>query len=308
MKKIKFLVLSVLVMSAFMSCVDDDNDELTGGALTGGLVNLTNPSVGYVVGNNATYTLFGTVLQTTNATTNIDVYKSFTSVTDGTSEEVFHTSIPISNTTPGETADFSFSVTYEDLIAGLTLNGSPLPASDGELNIGDGWTIRFLSTTSDGGEVMNSSTALISVGTRFAGKYATVEALYYRINVLTYTEADWPDVTEIQSVDATTYRVVEYFGAFNGNEWYFQIDENDKISYPDETPDGDAQTGNGQPLVTCQSNPSYFADDGLPCGADANVVVRDDVAGKDRLYMTYGYFTSGSGPRTFWQVMEKIPE
>jgi Na+/H+ antiporter NhaD/arsenite permease-like protein len=101
---------------------------------------------------------------------------------------------------------------------------------------------------------------------------------------------------------------VEYFGAFNGNEWYFQIDENDIISYPEETPDGDAQAGNGQPLITCQSNPSDFAADGLPCGADANVVVRDDVTGKDRLYMTFGYFTAGSGPRTFWQVMEKIPE
>ena len=110
----------------------------------------------------------------------------------------------------------------------------------------------------------------------------------------------------IESVDATTYRVVEYFGAFNGNEYYFQIDENDKITYPAETPDGDAQTGNGEPMTTCALNPGDLTN--VPCGADTNIVIRDDVSGKDRLVMTFGYFTGGSGPREFYQVLEKIVE
>lgn len=43
------------------------------------------------------------------------------------------------------------------------------------------------------------------------------------------------------------------------------------------------------------------------CG-NSNFVVRDNVDGKDKLYMSFGYYTTGSGPREFYQVMEKIVE
>jgi hypothetical protein len=45
------------------------------------------------------------------------------------------------------------------------------------------------------------------------------------------------------------------------------------------------------------------------CGT-SNFVVRDDVEGKDRLVMSFGYYTgSGAvGPRVFYQVLEKIVE
>ncbi|OMP30257.1 hypothetical protein BKM32_12810 [Mangrovimonas sp. DI 80] len=290
-----------------VSCIDDDNDELTGGATTGGLISLNNAAIGYVVGNGATYTASGNIYQGKVKTVNVDIYKSFTSSASGNStEEILYDSVAITDTELGTNAPFSTSFTYEDLIEGLTLDGSPLPASDSELNIGDYWTLRYESTLDNGEVVAGAAITKVSVGTRFAGLYRCLEAEYYRIGVLTYTASDWPSETTIESVDATTYRVVEYFGAFNGNEWYFQIDENDKISYPDETPSGDAQTGNGQPLITCESNAGDFGD--VPCGSATNYVERDDVNGEDKLYMTFGYYTSGSGPRTFYQVMEKIVE
>lgn len=305
MKNLKIFLTLILALSFVTSCIDEDNDELTGNAITGGLLTLNNTAIGYVVGNGSTYTATGSVYQGDVQTVKVEIYKSFTS-SAGTSNEALYDTITISDTAIGDNGTFSTSFTYEDLISGLTLAGSPLPANDGELAIGDYWTLRYVSTLSTGEVVSNANTTKVSVGTRFAGLYRTVDAAYYRIGVLTYTEVDYPAVTVIESVDATTYRVVEYFGAFNGNEWYFQIDENDKITYPDETPAGDAQTGNGQPFITCESNPNDMIT--VPCGADTNIVIRDDVNGEDQLVMSFGYYTAGSGPRTFYQVLEKIVE
>uniref|UniRef100_UPI0037848390 hypothetical protein n=1 Tax=Flavobacterium sp. TaxID=239 RepID=UPI0037848390 len=65
--------------------------------------------------------------------------------------------------------------------------------------------------------------------------------------------------------------------------------------------------GNGQPFITCLTNPADMAP--VYCGT-SNFVVRDDVEGKDRLVMSFGYYTgSGAvGPRVFYQVLEKIVE
>lgn len=296
----------ILAVSFTTSCIDDDNDELTGGATTGGLLSLNNTAIGYVVGNGATYTATGSVYQGNSQTVKVDIYKSFTSSATGdTSNETLYESIDIANTTVGSSGTFSTSFNYEDLIAGLTLNGSPLPASDGELAIGDFWTLRYESTLNNGAVVSNATVTKVSVGTRFAGLYRTLEAVYYRIGVgPNAVAADWPAVTVIESVDASTYRVVEYFGLFNGNEWYFQIDADDNIIYPEETPSGDPQTGNGQPFITCLTNPLDMVN--VPCGSETNKVIRDDANGEDRLLMSFGYYTAGSGPREFYQDLEKI--
>ena len=308
MKNIKYLILSLFAFAAITSCIDDDNDELTGNNDVGGLVSVNNGLIGYVVGNDGTYTAAGSVYQGKVQTNKIDIYKSFTDAATGeTSNENLLVSIPISDITIGKKVAFDFSFKYEDLIAGLTLNGAPLPANDGELNIGDFWELRYESSTSDSDTQFNGSTTKVSVGTRFAGTYRTLDAAYYRIGVLTYSTADFQNFVPeqvIESVDATTYRVVEYFGVFGGNTWYFQIDENDKISYPAETPDGEAQTGNGQPFITCELNPGDMTN--VPCGSNTNYVERDDVTGADKLYLSYGYFTGGSGAREFYQVLEKI--
>ena len=303
MKKIKYLILPLIALAAF-SCIDEDNDALTGNAITGGLVSLDAEAIGYVVGNDGTYTISGSVYQGRVQTTNVDIYKSFTSGKKN-SNEILFTSLPISNTTISENGTFEYSFKYEDLIEGLNVDGVDLPTSDSELTIGDFWTLRLASTTSEGNVNFNARTARVSVGTRFAGLYNVIESVYWRIGVRR-DDVEWPDEMLIESVDATTYRVVEYFGAFNGNEYYFQIDENDRITYPNLTPDGDPQTGNGQPLTTCEANPGDLTN--VPCGMLSNLVIRDDVNGKDQLKMTFGYFTAGSGPREFYQVLEKKTE
>ena len=43
------------------------------------------------------------------------------------------------------------------------------------------------------------------------------------------------------------------------------------------------------------------------CGdADHNTVLLDNVNGKDIITMSFGYYTAGSGPREFYQQMEKV--
>ena len=216
---------------------------------------------------------------------------------------LFFKNVTFPNATQLETINFNF--TYNELSEGIIVNGQPLPTNDTELEIGDYWTLTYVSKTSSGNEALNNKSTKVSVGTRFAGNYRCVEAEYYRLGVLTYTAADWPASTTIESVNSTTYRVVEYFGVFSGNEYYFTIDENDVIGYPDNTPDGTPQSGNGQPFITCLSNPADMTP--VYCGS-SNYVIRDDVEGKDRLVMSFGYnTTSGAvGPRVFYQVLEKI--
>ncbi|MGB6269223.1 MAG: hypothetical protein WBF67_09460 [Olleya sp.] len=307
MKNFKFFLSLILVASFATSCIDDDNDELTGNAIEGGLLSLDKTAIGYVVGNGATYTASGSVYQGNVQTTKVDIYKSFTSSSTGeTTNEVLYDSSTIGNTQIGSEGTFETSFDYDDLIAGLTLGGSPLPASDASLNIGDFWTLRYESTLSTGQVVNSAATTKVSVGTRFAGIYRTIEGVYWRIGVLSAQTGSWPSETVIESVDATTYRVVEYFGLFNGNEWYFQIDANDNITYPNETPAGDAQSGNGQPFITCISHPQELSN--IPCGAATNIVERDDVNGEDKLFMSFGYLTGNTAgnSREFYQVLEKI--
>jgi len=165
--------------------------------------------------------------------------------------------------------------------------------------------VRAYATNAAGTSYGNEITFTTKVG--FEGIYRTVDAFYYRIGVRTYSTADWPAETTIEAVNATTYKV-NNLGPFNatgvnntGNTWYFTI-VNDVIDIP-LTYNGTIQLGNSQPFISCSSNPADMA---LVNCASSNVVIRDDVNGKDRLKMSFGYYTPGSGPRVFYQDLELI--
>lgn len=203
-------------------------------------------------------------------------------------------------------SNYELTFTYPELIEGLTIGGNPLPSSDSTLQIGESWSLVFVSTTSEGKVHENVTKAKVAVGTRFAGTYRCLVGAYYRLGVLSASGGDWPGSTTIESVDETTYKVVEYFGIFSGNEYFFNMDVNDVITYPANKPDGTPQLGNGQPFITCSTNPSDFAAVSIDCTSSSNRGVRDNVDGKDKLFMSYGYFTTGSGPRVFYHELEKI--
>lgn len=311
MKKINY-ILSLLVIAFTISC-DSDPDNITTIDRTGGILQLDKELIGYVVGDNGTYTASGKAYQGAVKTTHVDIYKTFTnSVTGESSNEALLSSIDITSTTTGTNSTYSSSFNYADLISGLTIGGAAISANDGDLNIGDYWTLRYASTTSEGYVNTNYKTTKVAVGTRFAGVYKVIASDYWRIGVQSGA-ANWVgEERVIESVDATTYRhigvgpfdvdtVVAGFG-YDATEahLFFSITALDEVNYEG--------VGNTtlltQPYMSCVTDPAEF--NNVPCDATSNYVVRDNVDGKDLIYMTYGYLTPGSGPREFYEVLEKI--
>ncbi len=320
MKNIKKYFIAVLTIGILFSC-EKDSDSLTGNKNIGGLLTIQKRLVSYVIGDGTgtEYKNSFSSYQGEIKVTKVNIYKNFVD-TNGTavetddvkSNEVLLRTIDVP--TVDQFTKVEYGLTYLQLIQGLTVAGVPMSSDDTTLNIGDYFTLRYESITSDGKVVQNSlatASTKVAVGTRLAGTYRCLEGIYYRIGVLNSGTSAWPAETIIESVDATTYRVVNRFGLFgpsatpppDDNTWYFKVVGN-TISYPAQEPDGStAQTGNGQPFITCQSNPASFNPE-VNCG-NSNFVILDNVnGGKDKLHMTFGYL-SPSGPRVFYQVLEK---
>ena len=301
MKNIKYLILSLFTVISLGACVENDNDELTGGATTGGLLSVNNQLISYVVGSGATYVATGSVFQGREQTTSIDIYKSFTNNTTGSvSNEVLLKTITIGDTTMGTTFGFDLTFTYEELITDLTIDGAPLPANDGNLNIGDYWSLRYASNTSEGDLNFNAKTTKVAVGTRYAGVYTVEDSSYFRLGV---DGGNWNGTDRIiESVNASIYRH-KGVGFWDDNEFYFTVDNaTGVITIMDVDLDGNGVNLNGQPIMTCESNNGFTV---LECGASSSLAVPDDVDGADELIMTVGYLTAGSGPREFFQRMVK---
>jgi len=306
----------------FIQC-DSEDDLVTENAKEGGLFEATNPSLNYVVGDGKSYAFDFIIYQSPSIkTTSFDVYKSLykgpvawsdpndtthltaDSIPAAWSDEILQETITV--TTALTHSVSTTPLDFAALVAGLTIDvvGQEIPTSDADMRIGDYFYFRIVNTLDDGREVEQVTKPKLTVATRFAGAYKCNFAEYYRLGVLTYSTADWPAVTQIESVDAITYKVIEYFGAFSGNTLYFQIDPATLvISYPLVWA-GVEQTGNDYPIITCTDNPGDFIA-AVHCDA-SNIVVKDDDEGKDKLYMTFGYRTGA--PRVFYQVMEKIVE
>ena len=158
------------------------------------------------------------------------------------------------------------------------------------------------------GVVSNGRTDQIEVTIEFlcfseiTGTYETLDAEYWRLGVLNLDEASWPAEIEILYICNDTFRVLEWIGPFNLNEWYFKVNDDGIISYPATRPNGSPQRLNDQPIITCASNPGDMAN--VPCGSETNFV---EIDGENlNLHMSVGYFTTGSGPREFYQVLKKI--
>ncbi|WP_395056621.1 hypothetical protein [Flavobacterium sp.] len=310
-KNLSIIALAVFGLGMLFSCTDSTN-ELTGNENTAGLLAVNSPLVGYTVGNGNTfeYPATFTISQGEVRATSVDVYKSFTNIAGVKSNEVLLKTVTLSPTEQREVV--TFKITYNELISGLTVAGVPLSSDDTTLNIGDAWKLRYVAKTPSGDHA-NIATTKVAVGTRLAGEYKCVEGLYMRNSNVFATTINWPAKTVIESVNATTYRVVERFGQFgpaaDDNTWYFKVVAN-VISYPALEPDGaTSNTANGLPIITCGGEaPGYPFLPQFNCG-NTNKVILDNVNGKDRLVMTVGYHNPGGGApgiRQVYQVLEKL--
>ena len=316
MKNIKKIALLLLFVSSslFVSC-EADSDTLTGGADLGGLLDVKKVAITYVVGNGLTTPYNNDILiyQGNEKVVKIDIYKSFTTtkivgdkVVEVTSNEILFKTISPTATVQTETV--SYSTNYNELIAGLIVDGAPISTTDSNLKIGDYFTLVYKSTLNNGKVHQNFASTKISVGTRFAGTYKVIQGDYWRIGVLRSDLAWVGKERIIESVDATTYRFLEYCGYFGpgtgfaDNTHYFTVDALDVVRTP-VIYNGVAQILNDLPVINCEETPQNMTN-ACP-NTPNNTIVRDDVNGRDRIYRSYGYL-AGSGAREFYEVLEKV--
>ena len=234
--------------------------------------------------------------------TKVDVYKVYTNAETGsTSESVLFTSYTIDNPLKVVIND---EFTYEDLKEGIVVDGGGLPADDVELAVGSGWVLTYTGTTTSGDEIPLAGTVNIAVLSRFAGIYRIVDMKYWRIG------EDRDDVYAseigntrfIGSVDENTFSYNDYWGPFGwtGGSFNFDIDYTDNsITVPIIC----CGLFSGNYATNCKDNADKLTN--VPC-AGSNILVPDDATGKHRITLTYGYFTEGSGPREFWEILEKV--
>ncbi len=314
LNKISFFVVALIFI--FGACTEPDNIVPTNTdwngeefPVGGGLLEVTTPSINYIVGETEGYKVeFGVQQGRENFTTKVEVYSTFygTQTDDEgnkisvTSNEILFESFDITETV-NHFRKFGFN--YDTLVTDLQIDGTDLSSNDGDLSIGDYWEFRFVSTMQDGNQFENYKRVKIAVSTRFAGTYICSDLAYFRLGV--QSPSYWlGDELTIESVDAITYKY--YWGATIG--WdaplYFQIDPaTNVITYPEEW-DGVAQTLNGEPLTCLARNAGDLTNvAGLTTTPD--LAVKDDVDGKDQLIMVYGYYTGGSGPREFYETLIK---
>ncbi len=302
---IKILGVFVLAACAF-SCNEDDPVEYSSGLfqeITDPFLQVRTGVVSFQAGT-PSYNLGFNVVNGTKALSQVTVYSQFEDAATGdVSDEVVFGTYAVS----GALTAVDQEITYDDLKNGIVINGGAMPDDQTALAIGSLWRMRFEGTTASG-DIPLTGSMIVGVLSRFAGLYRVLESSYFRIGA---DNGGWngTDIF-IGSVDATTYSHNDNWGPFGwaGNSFTFSIDETDNsITVP--LIDGDGQLANGNPLfsgnraVGCHSEPEFFVN--VPC-AGSNVLIPDDVGGKHRLILTYGYFTDGSGPREFYEVMEKI--
>ncbi|MFC2096671.1 fibronectin type III domain-containing protein, partial [Bacteroidota bacterium] len=168
------------------------------------------------------------------------------------------------------------------------------------LSIGTEYTFNFKSIDDD----ENISTGISISATpdyEIEGTYTAIEGEYWRNEMLMSTVEYWLDEFQIEKINETTYKLIK-FCAWENNELYFQIGESGQITYPVEW-GGVNQTLNDEPITTCDLNPADL--EHVDC-ENSNFATIDELNYKHKLTMTIGYYTEGSGPREFYQVLEKL--
>ena len=231
----------------------------------------------------------------------VNVYTTFKDAASGqSSNEVI---IGTYDVTSPERTVITDKLTYAELTQGLTVNGQPLPASDEDVVPGSGWTYRF-EGIQPSGESLSLLGAINMVYSKYAGLYKVIESNYFRIGV-PGSPPNWNGSERfIGHVDDVTLSHNDAWGPFDdwaGESFHFSIDPvSMAIEVPIITESG---LYSGTRALSCQTDKSQFKN--VPCDG-SNILIEDNVNGKHIIKLTYGYFTDGSGPREFYEVLEKI--
>lgn len=297
MKSIKILSILFLSLVALVACNDNELnvDNWDGNTVEGGLLDVKNTSINYVVGNSGPYSASIRVYQGKVRTQSIKVVKTFYSGSFVSNSEDFKV-IPVTN---GFSNSFvSYDFTFEELIQGLNgPTGAPLPDDDGAYQIGDYWKLDYYVETTAGVH-MNYASTKATISTRYAGTYTVVESAYWNSGGF---NGDWNgDSFVIESIDASIYKH-NGLAFWGDNTYYFTVDSaTGAISVLPEDLDGNAVLLNTSPIMICPGGDYTF--ESLDC---INQATPNDITGEDVLEFTVGYFRGVGATREFYEKMVK---
>ncbi|NOR28124.1 MAG: hypothetical protein GQ540_06305 [Lutibacter sp.] len=297
MKTIKIVSILFLSLVTFIACNDDDLnvDNPDGNFAEGGLLDVKNTSVNYVVGNPGPYSASIRVYQGAIKTTSIRVSKTFHSGTfSSNTVETFKT-LPV---TGDQNSFVNYSFTFNELIDGLIgADSNPLSDSDGDYQIGDFWKMDYYVTTSEG-EHLNFASTKATISTRFAGTYTVLESAYWNSGGF---NGDWNGSSfVIESIDASIYKH-NGLAFWSDNTYYFTVDnETGAIQVLPEDLTDTAVLLNGSPIMITPGG-DYTFESITP----VNQATRNDETGEDILEFSVGYFRGVGATREFYEKMQK---
>ncbi len=308
--KIYYFFIMLAAITFISSCVKDP-DPVTyaetnlerNDPLKQVLVN--TPNVAFVAGEAGYGIEFIVITPNNDDTKQVNVYKTYTDANTGnSSNEALLKSYAV--TAGVNTTTITDMLTYEQLAEGLAVNGGALPVDPVEIPVGSNWSLRLEPVNASGTEDFSAPGISVAVLSPFAGNYTVIESDYWRIGVQSGI-ADWTGSERfIGSVDANTFSHPDAWGPFTAadgavGQFVFDLNPDNSITVID---DPSQLFFSGDDMLTCQNDGAMFAN--VPC-AGSNVLIPSG-DGKHIIKLTYGYFTNNSGPREFYEVLEKIVE
>ncbi len=302
MKNIFFKGLALLLVIGFsFGCNKEPQDLVTQDAKSGGLVSVETPLHVYKKGDSGldlkTSVL---VFQGAVKTTKIHIYKQFfTAAGDASNKELLKT-VDITDQT--KTTVIDFVTKYNELATNLSVNSTPMdPNDDGNLVVGDYWSLTYIAETSNGDKFLNKATTKVGVSGRLAGIYNIERGWYIHPSTAPNLAGNYSGNTKvIESVADGLYKMTTIGPWNDDNPIYFQADENDfTITVPKEV-FGEVQKvwGGADEVATCQDNPTNLVD--VTCTNTFSY----EADGHDVIKISYGYIRT-SGTREFDEILIK---
>jgi len=287
-RTIKIIISFLLVAQTgwfFTSCLEPE-DLMTSEAKSGGLLDATG-SIPYKLGATPTFNVNLDIPQGP-AITSIKVYKTFTHNADTSeSETVLLSTISIDGANTAADLSKTLSLTWAELIASMpTLpKGYVIPTDEMLADIGDAFTLSYVSVMDDGREVAINSKTTVSIANFFAGSYA-VELWYFHPTAGgTYPTDPYGGIRALSkdliAVSATTCKTAFAVWGTAGETMYITINADNSVSFTVENWGYDVSIGDPN---------------------DATKISHYDPA-TGTIYVYYKYMGSG-GFRIFWEFFE----
>jgi hypothetical protein len=167
-----FLMIFTAIAFMFSAC-NKSEDLVTKDALTGGLITPTS-SIPYKLGATPVVSIAVTIPMGPGIAS-IEVYNTYTDVAaKAVSAQVLMKTVDVASANLTEEVSKPYTLTYADLIKGITIAGKALPANEALLAIGNSWELSYVSVLSDGRKVLNNAKTTIAVANKYAGFYQSV--------------------------------------------------------------------------------------------------------------------------------------